>query len=140
MRNIAKLVAEKFNEKELERSVVCAFFFLRLICPALVTPSRFEVPIKKVGGPFYNSLPVEAMRSLVVVPKGNLIVFFLIQDLMIFIYLFFFLVLQAIGNGIGIDDSKEQWMLTFSSFVKYKTGKVGNIFERLLVCIFFIII
>lgn len=45
-----------------------------------------------------------------------------------------FLVLQAIGNGTGIESSKESWMQIIAPYIEEKTSEVGEIFAILLVC------
>lgn len=62
---------KKFPEDNLERSIVCSFLFLRFLCPALVTPGKYKIPIKLNQDKCYpKELPVYALRSLVLVSKG----------------------------------------------------------------------
>ncbi len=44
-REIARLVAERFPDKhrEVRQSAVMGFFFLRLICPAIMGPQLFDL-------------------------------------------------------------------------------------------------
>jgi hypothetical protein len=112
---IKESAIEKFpSEPGLERHVVCSFFFLRFLCPALVAPGKYHVPIKlsskSVPVLFAEEMPLYSVRSLILVSK----------------------VLQAIGNGTGLDTAKESWMQVLTPFVESQFETVGSLFDILL--------
>jgi len=93
-------VREKFPE--LKHAVVGGFFFLRFMCPAIVSPEGFGVIC---DGP---PMPSEARRALVLVSK----------------------LLQNLANGKSFG-SKEEYMIPMQKFINNNQDEIKAFFDEL---------
>jgi len=110
LKNIKAMIAKKFSSEDLERHIVCSFFFLRFVCPALVSPEKYRVPLKQGRSAYFTeSLPIEYTRSMVIVSK----------------------VLHAIGNGLLFDGSKESWMQVANPYIASKSNEISRYYQML---------
>lgn len=96
---LQKEVSKKFPQSRL--SSVGGFFFLRFICPAIVTPETFGIVT-------VEGIDSAARRALVLVSK----------------------ILQSLTNGVPFGE-KEAYMVPLNSFIEQHIARIQEFFDKL---------
>jgi hypothetical protein len=98
----AQQARETMHEDQATKLVVASLFFLRFVCPAIVTPHTFGV---------FDSAPSpEVQRGLILLGK----------------------VLQSTASGVEFDGTKEEYMSVCNVFVKSNQGTIMKLYNSLI--------
>lgn len=98
----AQQAREPMHEENATKLVVASLFFLRYICPAIVTPHSFGV---------FEAAPTpEVQRGLILLGK----------------------VLQSTASGVEFDGTKEEYMSACNPFVKSNQGTILKLYGALI--------
>ncbi len=90
------------NEDNATKLVVCSLFFLRFVCPAIVTPHSFGI--------FDHAPSPDVQRGLILLGK----------------------VLQSTASGVEFDGTKEEYMTCCNPFVKNTQSSMLKLYGLLI--------